>query len=200
MRARLGDFDGAFDAVSEFRRRLRELGREREYAVTATCAWDVCLWAGHWEQGEAILREGYDQHEQMGNKAALSMTAIELGSCLYRRGSLDEAEHYAELGGELSSSDDVFNEAHLLRLRANVQAARGDLAAAESLARQAVEVSTRTEFLELTAAAWLALAEILGAGGNEGSIAAHEALALYERKGNLVGASWARSLLEAAPG
>jgi class 3 adenylate cyclase/tetratricopeptide (TPR) repeat protein len=99
MRARLGDFDGAFDAVSEFRRRLRELGREREYAVTATCAWDVCLWAGHWEQGEAILREGYDQHEQMGNKAALSMTAIELGSCLYRRGSLDEAEHYAELGG-----------------------------------------------------------------------------------------------------
>jgi len=199
MWARLGEFDGAFDAVSEYRRRVRELGRETEYAVTASCAWDVCLWAGDWERGEAILREGYEQSERMGNKALLSSIAVELGSCLCRRGSLDEAERCADLGEELSSSDDVFNEAHLLTLRATVRAARGDLAVAEALSRRAVEVSTGTEFLELAAEAWLALAEILRAGGDEASTAAREALALYERKGNLVGASWARSLLEATP-
>ena len=69
MRARLGEFDGAFEDVIEFRRRLRELGRERMYAVTSGCLWDVCLWAGDWKRGEEALREGYEMLERMGNKA-----------------------------------------------------------------------------------------------------------------------------------
>ena len=42
MRARLGEFDGALEAMSTYRSNLRELGKEREYAVTANCVWDVC--------------------------------------------------------------------------------------------------------------------------------------------------------------
>lgn len=200
MRARLGEFDGAFKAVSEYRGRLRELGRESEYAVTTSCVWDVCLWARDWERGEAALREGYERSERMGNKALLSTLAIELSACLCRQGLLDEAERYADLGEALSSSDDVFNEAQLLTLRADMRAARRDLAGAERLARRAVELSSGTEFLELTAGAWLALAEVLHAGGNEEApAAAGEALRLYELKGNVVGASWARALIETAP-
>ena len=69
MRARVGEFDGAFGDMIEFRRRLRELGRERMYAVTSGCLWDVCLWAGDWNRGEKALREGYEMLEEMGNKA-----------------------------------------------------------------------------------------------------------------------------------
>ena len=54
-----------------------------------------------------------------------------------------------------------------------------------------------TDYLERAAEAWLTLAEILRAQGEPGDeAAASEALALYERKGNLVGAGWARAFLE----
>ena len=66
MRARLGEFEGAFEDVIEFRQRSRELGQEREYAITSGCFWDVCLWAGDWKRGEEALREGYGMLEQMG--------------------------------------------------------------------------------------------------------------------------------------
>ena len=70
MRARLGEFDGAFEDVGEFRRGLRERGRELLYAVTSGCLWDVCLWAGDWKRGEEALREGYEMLERMGNKSS----------------------------------------------------------------------------------------------------------------------------------
>ena len=51
----------------------------------------------------------------------------------------------------------------------------------------------------LAAGTWLDLAEILRAAGKaEAPAAAQEALTLYERKGNLVGASRAIALLDAA--
>ena len=68
------------------------------------------------------------------------------------------------------------------------------------MARRAVEIASGTDSLERAAEAWLTLAEILRAQGNLGDeTAALEALALYERKGNLVGAGWARAFLEGAP-
>jgi hypothetical protein len=86
MRARLGDFDGAFEDVGEFRRRLRELGRETEYAVTSSCVWDVCLWAGDWKRGEEALREGYEMLNAMGSTAVLSTITLDLGDCVFRQG------------------------------------------------------------------------------------------------------------------
>ena len=56
-----------------------------------------------------------------------------------------------------------------------------------------------TDFLESTAAAWLALAETLRTTDEIAARdAATEALALYERKGNLVGAQRARAFSESA--
>jgi tetratricopeptide (TPR) repeat protein len=199
MRARLGEFDGAFEDVSEFRRRLRELGSETEYAITSGCLWDVCLWAGDWERGEEALREGYELLERMGNKGMLSKTALELGDCVYRQGKVDEAERLSEIGEEVTAEDDVFGMLQWLTLRARVRTARGDLVGAEAFARRALALP-RNEFLELAAEARLALAEALRlAGGPEASSWAAEALELYERKGNIVGAARVREFLDAAP-
>ena len=199
MRARLGEFDGAFEDVSEFRSDLRERGREREYAVTSGCFWDVCLWAGDWKRGEDALREGYEMLERMGNKALLSKTSLELGDCVFRQGMVDEAERLSEIGEEVTAEDDVFGMAQWLTLRARVSAARGDLDGAEAFARRALALPGN-EFPELAAEARLALAEALRlAGDPEASSWAAEALELYERKGNLVGAARVREFLDAAP-
>jgi hypothetical protein len=114
-----------------YRSNLRELGKEREYAVTANCVWDVCTWSGDLQHGEETLREAYELLERRGNKAFLSNTAIELGEAVVRQGRLKEAERYCELGEELTASEDVENEADLALLRARILAARGDLVRAE---------------------------------------------------------------------
>ena len=200
MRARLGEFDGAFEDVGEFRRGVRELGREREYAITSGCVWDVCLWAGEWLRGEEALREGYEMVERMGGKAHLSKTALELGDCVLRQGRLDEAERLSEIGEEVTAQEDVFGAAQWLTLRSRVRAARGDLAGAETFARRAIELPIADELLEFAADARLALAEALRLGGAAGAQEpAAEALELYERKGNIVGAQRVRAFLAAAP-
>jgi class 3 adenylate cyclase/tetratricopeptide (TPR) repeat protein len=199
MQARLGEFEGALEALNEYRTRLRELGKEREYAVTAGCVWDVCLWSGDLQHAEAALREAYEQFERSGNNAELSSKAIDLAAAIVRRGDLDEAEELCDFGEKLSASDDVFNEAQLASLRAKIRAVRGDFDAAEVLARRGAELAAIAGFIELAADAWLTLATILRERGDpEEHAAALEALRLYEAKGNLVGAGWARSFLEEA--
>jgi tetratricopeptide (TPR) repeat protein len=198
LRARRGEFDGAFEAIAAYRNGIRELGNEVEYAVTAVCAWDVCLWAGEWARGEAALRDAYDRAKEMGNRATLSTVALYLGDAAYRQGRLEEAEAFAREGEELSATDDLLNQAAWRTLRANVLAAGGGLDEAERLAREALEIAAGTDFLELAADAWLALAGILHTTNDGGARdAAGQALALYERKGNLVGAKWARAQLAA---
>ena len=195
MRARRGEFEGAFEDVSDFRSGERERGREREYAITSDCVWDVCLWAGDWKRGEDALREGYGMLERMGIKAGVSKVSLDLGDCVFRRGMIDEAERLSEIGEEVTAEEDMFGAAQWLTLRARVRAARGDLDGAEAFARRALTVPGN-EFPELAAEARLALAETLRlAGDPEASSWAAEALELYERKGNLVGAARVREFL-----
>jgi tetratricopeptide (TPR) repeat protein len=199
MQARLGEFDGAFDAVSEFRRLTRELGRETLYAITSGCVWDVCLWAGEWERGEEALRESYEALERMGNKGLLASTALDLGDAVLRQGRVDEAEELSVIGEEHTANEDAWGQARCLTLRAKVQGVRGDRAGAEELARRAIELAAADEFPELAADARLVLGEAVGSAGDaEARALGAEALELYERKGNLVGASWARAYLESA--
>ncbi|MGH3127037.1 MAG: ATP-binding protein [Gaiellaceae bacterium] len=199
MQARLGEFDGALEAMSTYRDNLRELGKEREYAVTANCVWDVCTWSGDVQHGEETLREAYELLERRGNKAFLSEVARGLAEAAVRQSSLDEAERFCELGEEVSPSEDVESEAHVALLRARIRAARGDRAVAEECVRRAIEIYSGTDYLERAADAWLTFAEILRSNGDPGDeTAASKALALYERKGNIVGAGWARSFLEDA--
>ena len=86
--------------------------------------------------------------------------------------------------------------------RAQVQAAAATPPKRERLAREAVELAAPTDFLDLQATALLALARVLRAAGSpEAASAAAEAQAVYERKGNVVGARQAAAArLGNAPG
>jgi ATP/maltotriose-dependent transcriptional regulator MalT len=199
MQARMGEFDGALEAMGEYRRRLRELGKEREYAVTAACVWDVCSWSGDWAHGEAALREAYEQFEQRGNKAYLLHTALDLADAALRQGRLDEAERLYGVGLELSAGGRRDLEAQLALLHARLALARGDLAAADEAARTAADIALQIGYVEWAAQARLVLAEVNRARGEheEERSAAERSLHLYEEKGNLVGAQRARAFLEA---
>jgi hypothetical protein len=74
----------------------------------------------------------------------------------------------------------------------------GQLEAAEPLAREAVGHAGGTEFLGWHGDALVVLAEVLCLAGKpeDAASALNEAVALYERKGNVVSAARARALLE----
>ena len=197
MRARRGDFDGAFEGANAWRHHIHELGQEIMYAGTASCVWDVCSWARDWTRGEEVLREGYEMFERMGMNPHRSTIAAQLGEAVFRQGRVDEADRLSVESEQLGTSDDVLNEVSWRRLRAKVAEAHGDLDEARALAKSAVEIAVGMGFLDEVAVAWLDLAEILhAAGDSEARTAAAEALRLFERKGNLVGARWARELLD----
>jgi hypothetical protein len=78
-----------------------------------------------------------------------------------------------------------------------VLARRGSIQEAERLAGAAVELAEQTDSLKGHGDTLMDLAEVLGLAGRsqEAAEAIHEALKLYDQKGNLVLAAKARSLL-----
>jgi hypothetical protein len=78
-----------------------------------------------------------------------------------------------------------------------VLANRGDLAAGEARAREAVELGAQTDYLEFHANALLALAEVLALAGrpNEARPAVENAIRLFEQKESVFGVERARARL-----
>ena len=195
MWARIGEFDRALEAIEQWRGPLPELGQELAYATSAACVWDVCSLAGEWARAEPALRGAYETLERRGERGFRSTIAAQLGECVLRQGLIDEAERWSLVSEELGVEEDRVNEAWWRSLRAKVHEARGELARAEELAREAVAIISATDHLEPAADMWLTLAEVLQARGSaEARAAAREALARYERKGNLIAAERASAL------
>jgi hypothetical protein len=106
----------------------------------------------------------------------------------------------AALSEDLAADDDVITQSLWRGVRATVLARRGGLAEAERLARQAVALAERTDFVNHQAESHAVLGAVLGWRGRyEGSQAElREALRLYEEKGNLMAAMEVRADLASA--
>ena len=93
-------------------------------------------------------------------------------------------------------ADDVDAQVGLRRAQARLFAHRHEIENAERLAREAVDLAERTDFLDVHARAREALADVLGlAGRSQESLAELEhATRLHEQKGNLVSAARTRKL------
>jgi class 3 adenylate cyclase/tetratricopeptide (TPR) repeat protein len=197
MHARLGEFESARAEIDEFRTQFRELGQELMYLSTSACAWDVCWHAEDWIEGERVLREAEAELEQRGEKAYRSTVAYYLADALYAQGRLDEAEPYCELSKALGASDDHVTQGGWRAVLAKILAARDAFDEAEALARHAVEIASKTDALDFRGQVALDLSTVLTAAGRpeEARGVTEEALAFFERKGNLVGAERARRFL-----
>jgi tetratricopeptide (TPR) repeat protein len=175
---------------------FHELGLTLNTAVSHHAAM-VELLAGDPAAAERRLRQGYAALEEMGDKALLSTTAAFLGQALLAQHKHEEAGRFADLSAELAAGDDLLSQAIWRGVRAGILAQRGGLAEAERMARQAVALADRTDFLNHRAEALVVLADVLNRRGRGEPVrtALEQALGLYEQKGNVVAALQLRAQL-----
>ena len=193
--AMTGRFEVASQLVDESETLLDDLG----FTIHSVPEWAalVSVLAGDPADAERRLRSGYERLAEMGEVVLLSTTAALLARALLEQGNDDEALSFTRESEKLAAPEDVVTQIVWRGVRARIFAGRGRLAEAEALAREAVALAGKTDFLSDHGDALLDLAYVLRAGNRlvETRNASRQALALYERKGNVVAAEKARSLL-----
>src|SRR5829696_2191073 len=116
---------------------------------------------------------------------------------LGRTGQLDEAEEQTVVSERNASRDDLASQTTWRGVRARVHARRAEFEQAQQLAREAVAIADRTDFLVWHGEALLDLAEVNRLAGDSDSFvrAAIDALRLFDAKGHLVLSEQTRALL-----
>ena len=195
--AMLGRFDEARALITDVRSELRERGELTQLAGSANWPTHVELLAGNPSRAEEYLAEAFDLLEQQGERGIRSTVAAYRAVASYELGRVHDAEKWAGIALELTALPDLFTEISAARVRAKALARRGQNEPAERLARESVARLGETDFLNDQAGALETLGEVLELAGkrNEASVALEDALALYERKGNLVMAERTRARL-----
>jgi predicted ATPase/class 3 adenylate cyclase len=178
---------------------LEELGQHVQAASVSLEAGGIEFLADDSAAAERIFRAAYDRLAPMGEQGIRSSIAAYLADALYRQGRDDEAVQFTQISESAAAADDRFSQVVLRVVRAKVLARRGELEAAEALAREGVEIADTTDSLEMQADALLDLAEVLRFAGRHEETApiVEDARRRYELKGNLVSAEKARGQLAA---
>ncbi len=197
----LGLMGGETDTARDLYRRseaiYRDLGIRLFAAAQTTLTGWTELVAGDVEAAEALLRAGYAELEEMGERGLLSSAAAELGRVLCEKGSFDDAAQFASVAEELSGPGDAANASLIAGIRARVLLSSGDWDEAVRAAEEAVARVAAGDCLELSADAHRALADAMRAAGrdDDARAAVEEALRLYDEKGNDVAAERLRASL-----
>ena len=197
LHAMQGSFD---EARREYRRAqvmLDDLGVKVLAASTSLDSGPVEMLAGDPAGAERELRRDLDRLEAMGERFLASSVTAYLAQAVVAQGRMDEAEALSRKCEEVVLADDAEAQSIWRRVRALAIVDRGEDRQAAKLAREAVEIIRRTDSPVLQADALVDAAEILQKAGwdAEGEPLLTEALDLYERKGDLVGAARAREAL-----
>jgi class 3 adenylate cyclase/tetratricopeptide (TPR) repeat protein len=153
--------------------------------------------AGRHLEAERDLRRSHETFDMIGDKVNAAAAGALLAEALEAQGRHAEADRWTELVDQTALADDVLGRVAWGAARAKALARATRLDEAERLAREVVAVARETDALNMRAQASLALAQVLRQAGIDADAtpAAGDALALYEQKGNLVGAAQAEQLL-----
>jgi class 3 adenylate cyclase len=197
LEAMRGRFDTARALAAAGDTSAQELGQTLFVAVGGMAAWEVETLAGDPAAAERSARRSCELLEGLGDSGYRSTASGQLAESLYALGHLDEAEQWTTASEELSANDDVVSQMLWRQVRAKLLARRGSHPDADRLAREAVSLAEGTDMLNFHGHALADLAEVLALNGRPGQGAAQldRALALYERKGNVVSAARARRRL-----
>jgi predicted ATPase/class 3 adenylate cyclase len=193
LHAMEGRFEVARRLLAESNAVLDDLGPTLDAATSHTEAFVETL-AGDSAAAEKSLRAGYSALDEMGEKAFLSTTAALLARAIFAQGREQEAERYAERGAELAATGDLFTQVLLRGVRARILAKRGRVDEGEALAREAVKLAERSDFLGTRGDALVDLGLVLREAGRptDARAAVSEALRLFALKGNTVAVTNAR--------
>ena len=202
LHAMRGEFEAARDEYRRARAMLLELGWTFHAALTSIDSGPIEMLAGDPVAAEAELRRDYETLDRLGDHNYISTVAAYLAEALYRQGRHEDADAMASLGAEVAAPDDVATQVALRGVRGRLLASSGRLEEAETLCRQAVEMSRTEDDPADQAIALSALADVLRAGGRWAEAVETDAAALdlYEAKGDVVSAAAVRRRLADAGG
>jgi class 3 adenylate cyclase/tetratricopeptide (TPR) repeat protein len=192
-----GRIEDARGQISASRSILKDLGQRLNYGATSIDEGEIELLAGDPEAAERVIREGFEVLESIGETGYLSTLAALLAEAIYLQKRYEEAERFSEVSEQNAPPEDLASQASWRSVRAAVLAQRGEGEKAEGLAREAVDIARGTDHLNLHAGSLLSLADVLAIGGRPAHAipVVEKACGLYDRKGNLVMAEKARTLL-----
>jgi hypothetical protein len=166
--------------------------------------WLVHLWFG-WihlaredaREAERELRPGYEALKALGEKTHFSSFAQALAAAAYRLGRWAQADELIRECERASRPNDVRSEVLWRTTRAKLMGRAGQPDAAETLAREAVQLAAGGDLHTTHADALLDLAEVLELRDDrEGAVEALRAAnRLFELKGNLLRVDHVRALL-----
>jgi ATP/maltotriose-dependent transcriptional regulator MalT len=196
LRAMEGRFDEARSAVAQHKTILQELGLSVTAAWAAETYGTVEMLAGDPVAAERELRSGFESLERMGETGLATLAAL-LAQALYEQGEYEEAVRFTDISEEGAAREASSSRFQREAVRGKALARLGDFELAERLARDAVALAERTDFLVLHGDALMALADVLRLAGRPGEAVpfVEEALRLYEQKGSVVSAGSAGSFL-----
>jgi len=194
----LGEFDAGRDELARAVTIVDDVGLPEIVGLVEQFLGELEACQDDATAAERAFRRAYRISEQMGDLGHLSTSAAKLALALQRLGRLDEAERHALESRRLAAEDDVASQVGARIALAKVRGGLGDLDHAESEAREAIEITERTEWPNGRGDARMALAETLRMAGKpeEAAAWAEEAFATYEQKGNIVSMNRARALVE----
>jgi class 3 adenylate cyclase/tetratricopeptide (TPR) repeat protein len=187
---------GEIDAAREFQdaeAALLEAGLELE-ATTAynTRAW-VARCAGDFELEASHFKTAVAKLEALNDRAFLSTSYMELGTCFAGLGRDDEAQQALQRARDLTSADDVIDVVGLAALDAVLRSRRGEVDEAQRLARLALESIDETDAVVLRVKTRVTVAEVFQRAerSDKSKALLHEAVELAERYGHVVAAQQA---------
>jgi tetratricopeptide (TPR) repeat protein len=198
LEAMQGHFAEARSSVAEERARCLEFGDKLGLGIIAEHEWYVEICAGDFPAAERVIREGCERLDEMGETGWLSTIAGRLARTLHTLERDDEAYEWSQRSEELGAKDDTTTQMLWRQARGTVLARRGEIEAGEKLLREALVLAQEADTLNENAEAHMDLAEVLDLAGRreEAGAEVEQALALYERKGNVVLAERARAKLD----
>jgi class 3 adenylate cyclase/tetratricopeptide (TPR) repeat protein len=207
-RARLKAMQGHFDVARDLISQAKAVGEEHGLEVllashNGPAAGFVEGLAGNTAAAERELRPACELLERIGELGFLASAAPLLVDALFLLGRDDEALELTErwTPERLTVPEDVDAQVGWRRVRAKLLARRGDIREGEGLAREAMAIAARTDYLDLRASAAADLGEVLRLAGKpqESAAAVQEAILLYEEKGNISAAALLAGSSASAP-
>ena len=153
---------------------------------------------GRLEEAEELLREMSEAYDAIGETGFNSTIVGLLANTLCDQGRYEEAERFVARSRELSADDDFASQASWRMAQARVLADRGEFEDAIRLADEAVEINGQTDYIGWQGDGLEVKGQVLEAAGrgDDARAAYEEAIARYERKGNVVAAGRVRARLE----
>ena len=147
---------------------------------------------------ERELRPGYDALRKIGEKSHFSSVTGSLARAVCAQGRYEEADRLSRESEQAARPNDIHSHILWRTVRATVLANRGELDAAEKLAREAVAFAAGSDFLDSHGDALTDLAAVLVVADRpmEAMSALEQAVGLYELKGNALSATRTRALLK----